>query len=295
MITVNVLLSSYNGDRYILEQIKSLINQINVEVKIHLRDDGSTDNTLSLLEGFNSIIHIIRGNNIGVVRSFFSLIDSSDESEYYAFCDQDDVWDNDKLSIAVSSLSDFVDEPALYFSNKRIVDENLRIIDNSNKSDHAFTINEVLLTNNATGCTIVFNKQLRDLLRNNYPSNVIMHDHWAYLVCLAVGGHVVYDPVPHMNYRQHTNNVLGANKSLNNLFKYSSFVGKKNVRSNMAKFIVSQFGDLIKGNEKYVLDVFANYRISFKNRIRLIKLELPIIHTWYRKFIFVIQVLFGFM
>ena len=120
---VQVLLSAYNGEKYIQEQIDSILNQSNVEVSLLIRNDGSTDDTRKILDSQSTQnIKCINDKNIGLVRSFVELINQADEAEYYAFSDQDDVWDNDKLCSAISMLEDYKNMPAVYSSNARLVD-----------------------------------------------------------------------------------------------------------------------------------------------------------------------------
>ena len=125
-----VLLSTYNGEKYLREQLDSLVCQENVELKILIRDDGSKDSTLQILKEYSkkdARITYFVGNNVGPAQSFFDLIIKSPDADYYAFCDQDDVWDKDKLEIAVGFLEkEDNSKPNMYYSNLRIVDQNLR-------------------------------------------------------------------------------------------------------------------------------------------------------------------------
>ena len=106
---IAVLMSSYNGEKYIEEQIESIIEQENVVVDLFIRDDGSTDKTKEIITRFQSEnIHINLDYNIGVVKSFFELIKTADGYDYYALCDQDDVWDKDKLYVAIKHIKEKV-------------------------------------------------------------------------------------------------------------------------------------------------------------------------------------------
>ena len=127
MKKVQVLLSTYNGEKYLKEQLDSIIAQKGVDVHILARDDGSKDDTIKILEGYENI-DIIKGSNIGVCKSFFELINKSGEYDYYSFADQDDVWDCDKLVIAINKLEKCNSKPAVYASNTRLVDANLTFL-----------------------------------------------------------------------------------------------------------------------------------------------------------------------
>lgn len=135
MKTVTVLVSTYNGQKYLSKQLDSLISQVGVDMKIIVRDDGSSDGTRQILRNYAqtySNIQLLFEDNCGAEESFNKLCQYSlqqDLTDYYAFCDQDDVWDNDKLSIAIQSLEKFDHlVPNLYFSNLRMVDDTLSYI-----------------------------------------------------------------------------------------------------------------------------------------------------------------------
>ena len=124
-----VLVSTYNGERYLSQQLDSILNQKGVNVSVLVRDDGSSDNTIRILEDYekrNQNLHYYQGTNVGPIMSFFDLLNQAKGYEYYAFCDQDDVWDDDKLSSAILLLDKEPDSlPVLYCSNLKVVDENL--------------------------------------------------------------------------------------------------------------------------------------------------------------------------
>ena len=115
---VQVLLSTYNGQKYLKELMDSVLNQDFPNLEILVRDDGSTDKTLHILEKYSGLknVQILQGKNIGVVRSFFALLEASPpDAEYIAFCDQDDVWKEDKVSRAVGILEKHGDNtPIMY-------------------------------------------------------------------------------------------------------------------------------------------------------------------------------------
>ncbi|WP_304364168.1 glycosyltransferase family 2 protein [Paenibacillus sp. Mc5Re-14] len=213
-----MLLSTYNGEQYIDEQILSLIRQEGVSVQILIRDDGSTDNTLGKLEHLKRLypqqIVIFKGENKGVVQSFFDLVlMSSNEFDIYAFCDQDDVWNKDKLISAVSCLNKLADNvPLMYCSATQMVDQRLSPMKKWPVApQRPLSHYNALIENVCVGCTMVFNKTTMELVKETPPlniNNVIMHDWWIYL-CVSSFGRVVFDPEPRLLYRQHNNNVLG--------------------------------------------------------------------------------------
>lgn len=142
MYSVSVLMSTYNGAKYVREQIESILSQIGVEVKLTVRDDGSNDLTCEILKEYASLgkIALIKGENVGVSKSFFILLDSSPDCDFYAFSDQDDIWHNDKLLNAVkcmelSQKEKNCENGVLYFCNKNLVDSNGNYI---TKKSHFF-------------------------------------------------------------------------------------------------------------------------------------------------------------
>ena len=135
MKKIMILLATYNGERYLEEQLESLILQKNVIFKILVRDDGSTDGTLDILRRWekNGQLTWYSGTHTGVQMGYYELMKKAGEyeSDFFAFCDQDDRWDPDKLETAVKELSQFPDTmPALYYSGQRLTDENLVFISN---------------------------------------------------------------------------------------------------------------------------------------------------------------------
>lgn len=229
MDKIAVLLSVYNGKTYLKEQLDSLISQEGVQTEIFIRDDGSSDESLQSLYDYSrnhDNIKVIKGDNVGSAHSFMELIyeiaSTNTSCDYFAFCDQDDVWMKDKLCSAVNILkTQSEDKPSLYMGAYQMVDSTLHPIPTVLKKP---TINlpAALAANSATGCTMVFNKALLDFLASQSPKDFIMHDYWAYLVCLSVGGYVYYDETPHILYRQHDHNVIGG--------RGDSFVKKWSVR-----------------------------------------------------------------
>ena len=119
MYKVAVLLATYNGEKYLKEQIESVLNQKDVEIELLVRDDCSDDETRNILKSYQDkgLLKFYGEKRMNVPYTFFDLIDNAPEADYYAFCDQDDVWDNDKLITAINALSEFKnDEMNLYCS-----------------------------------------------------------------------------------------------------------------------------------------------------------------------------------
>jgi len=213
MLKVAVLMSMYNGEKFLQVQMDSLLTQQGVDVTIFVRDDGSHDASVSIVESFVTKHHNVRlftGKNIGIVQSFVTLVELAGEDfDFYALCDQDDYWKPKKLMSAVNFLTEKNNnQPLLYCSALEYVDTELTYSGRSRKKMQP-SFGNALVENIVTGCTSVFNRQLRALIIQHRPRNAVMHDWWMYLLATAFG-EVVFDPTPHIKYRQHANNVIGA-------------------------------------------------------------------------------------
>jgi len=215
---VSVILSSFNGARYLPEQLDSLLGQSYSNLWIQVRDDGSCAATRAILESYaaqHANIGVSFGERLGIVNSFFHLLThANDTSEYFALCDQDDVWYPDKVERAVSKLS-AVDRgvPALYCSRQEYVNHHLDHLGYSRVPPRAPLFQNALVENIATGCSVVLNRAARDMIVSQLPRRCIMHDWWCYLVVAAFGT-VIYDAYPGVKYRLHGANDTGAAVSL---------------------------------------------------------------------------------
>ena len=279
MRTVTVLLSTYNGEKYLKEQIDSILGQKNVKVKLIIRDDGSNDNTKLVLDQYknNNMIKIYFEENVGVGKSFWKLLSLAEKSEYYAFCDQDDVWQSNKLFVAIEKLKANENIPALYCSNTKLVDSNLNYIKTTNLDNGKIrAIGSVMIQNHAIGCTTVFNRLLLDnLLRLPCKElkNGIIHDSIAYKLCYAIGK-VVFDKNSYILYRQHTDNAIGVPSNIiKKIFTRLKTMKKQfnfNIRSKTAMLIIKYYGDNIDKNKIEQISKVAYYNNSFMNKLKLL-------------------------
>lgn len=282
MIPVTVLMSTYNGEKYLQEQLDSIYMQKGVQVKIIVRDDCSTDSTLEILkkneEMHPEILTIIEGKrNLKPCKSFFNLISSNSSDTYYALSDQDDIWDDDKLITAINKLQKCDPfKPALYFSNLRIVDEN----NNYYRNFHSLmpqTDNKYLslIQPIVTGCTLVYNQSLAKIAKRIKPQKFSMHDTWMFIVAEFFGT-VVYDFEPHINYRQHSNNVIGTTLTRKNS-NFVKTVSKRFINRDLqprydnAVEFLKEFGEeLSQKDVKKILEI-VNYKRTYKERFILMK------------------------
>ncbi len=202
---VEVLMSTYNGERYVAEQVASIRVQTHPSVRLVVRDDGSSDATLAVLSALG--VAVDAGSNLGVPQAFFQLLDDSGDADLYALADQDDVWAPDKLARAVEALQ-AVTGPALYCARVMVTDEQLQPLYPHELPLRGPSFANALVQNIALGCTVVLNREARDLVRGRWPQECVMHDAWLYLV-IAGCGTVVYDEQVVVQYRQHGGNTVG--------------------------------------------------------------------------------------
>lgn len=209
-----ILLSTYNGERYLAEFLESLVRQTFSDFELIVRDDGSTDDTLAILRSFEGriAIRVIESSgNVGAARSFMRLL-SECGSHYsvFLFADQDDYWYPDKVARAANVMATNAKVPSLYFSRLEVVSESLQHIKYS-RIPRLSTFDNVLVENVATGCTVAMNSAARVIVLRSPPSGIIMHDWWCHLVVSAFGK-IIYDETPTLKYRQHGANVVGASR-----------------------------------------------------------------------------------
>lgn len=220
---VALLLCTYDGERFLQDQLESFARQTYPHWLVAVSDDGSNDATLKILDGYRAKwgserISVQKGPGQGFVANFLSLAcDESINADYYAFADQDDVWEDDKLARALAWLNSVsLAIPAVYCSRTRLVDIENKEVGLSPLFERAPSFRNALVQSLAGGNTMVFNAAARALLlETNVRSGVVSHDWWVYLVVTGCGGAVYYDPYPAVRYRQHEQNLVGSNMHWN--------------------------------------------------------------------------------
>ena len=280
MDKVCILLSTFNGKQYLKEQLDSLINQINVDIFILARDDGSSDGTIEILKEYSAkydFFTFYQGDNVKPARSFLDLMKSAPQADFYAFSDQDDVWDDDKLSVAVNMLKkENGANPNMYYSNLRIVDEHLNYYRLSHQTPHIQKNRySPLVEDFATGCTIVFNKAALDYAKKANCEYCSMHDSWMYMICNFFGK-IIYDFDAHISYRQHGNNVVGTYLQKRTISLYWKrfkrlFNRKLQPRYNNAISFYAAFKDFLQPTDKEKIEKIVNYKRSRKDKKALLK------------------------
>jgi len=204
---IAVLLSTFNGEKWLPELLESLAKQDYKDIHLIWRDDGSTDATLSVLEKYKEIsqtkcTHL--DHRVGVAESYMHLLQHGEEEEFFAFCDQDDIWDSNKIAVAVDNLNQNTKTPLAYASKVQIL--------GTKKVWPNFVVvpggANALFENIMMGCTIVMNKEFRQLLLSYKKPKAFLHDEWVYFLTLIFGG-LIFDQDPHIQYRLHPNNDIG--------------------------------------------------------------------------------------
>ena len=209
-----VLMSTYNGERFLQAQIESILNQhCDCQVDLWVRDDGSTDSTCSILQTYaeRGVLRWYKGENLKPAKSFLDLIHHCPGYDYYAFADQDDVWYPDKLQNGINRICD-LQIPAVSFANAHLVDGDLNSLGrNVHRNPPHVDFYSVTCSGGIMGCTMVFNNQLARLIQGApMPRNLIMHDYYIAIVCTLHDGVILYDYEPCLDYRQHGGNVEGS-------------------------------------------------------------------------------------
>lgn len=274
MVKIEILLSTYNGDLYINELLESIYKQdIDAKLRLLIRDDGSKDNTIEIIYQWSKKIDIklIRGKNLGPKQSFFELIREADmDYDFYAFCDQDDVWKKNKLSDAVKKIGNI--QNVLYFSNAELVDKKLKYL-GKNRFDMVpnTSIQGLFVENPALGCTMIIDKLLISKLKRINSNYFFMHDVAAIILAASIGN-IIYDENSEILYRQHENSVTQGHKFWKNIFnKINFWFFQKNISIALqAENLIELFKDEMNKDVLEELRKVEQYKKGV-NRIFLVK------------------------
>ena len=218
---VTILMCTRNGEKFLCEQLVSIVGQTHGNWRLVVSDDGSSDRTRPLLAWFAACCTAgqvevrTRGHAIGAAANFMTLLtDRQLAGDYFSCCDQDDVWWPDKLERALAALATVTPcVPAVYFSRTRNVDVGGRLLTCSPLFRRPPSFRNALVQSIGGGNTMVLNRAARSLLAAAGPVEIASHDWWTYLLVAGAGGVVHFDPVPSVDYRQHGGNCIGANRS----------------------------------------------------------------------------------
>mgnify|MGYP003412811819 CR=1 FL=1 len=285
-IRVLVLLSTYNGEKYLLEQLNSIFCQKGVDVSLLIRDDGSTDSTVEILNNIarvKSNVEILTEKNVGFVRSFSNLILYVTNSlkyssfNYFAFADQDDIWLCNKLEKTISEIKSLnQSKPNLCACNSMLVDKNgvffgiyLKSILSLNPDRISFSKGKLLCSGVFQGCSLTFNRTALELYAKHLPQNS-WHDRWLILICSFFGNiRVIGEPL--FKYRIHGDNTLGdsigKDHFWNKVLKFFSNPSRENHIAMAIEFQNVFFSELSK-EDHILINVYKNYPHSFMAKIK---------------------------
>lgn len=291
---IAILLSTYNGYKYLEQQVNSILKQTNHDWHLYIRDDGSNDGTVSLIRQLSQNPHITFLNdknivNIGTVKSFMDLL-SKVEADYYMFSDQDDYWLPDKIQDTLSRMHECESAnsnvPICIHTNLKVTDNNLKPYRLYNEGPSWSDFPQILFNNCATGCTMMINQKLKEMVKFKQLDyeKVFMHDWWLTLIAAGFGT-VSYLNKPTILYRQHSSNVLGSldngkarralrpvNRIISQKYDYGEFLKALDIISEFNR----EYGDQIQGKNREYLIKYSKLRTnsSLFNNFKLL-LQLP--------------------
>ena len=270
---VAIVMSTYNGEKFIEEQLDSILNQTYKNIEIIVRDDGSKDNTVNIVKEYqknHDNIKLYEGQNLGFVKSFFELLKLAD-ADYYAYADQDDVWYENKIELAVNSLNKLDNtKPNMAFGNSDYYDENMKFL-SSGPKNKKYSFLSSLFACVTQGMTMTVNKKTRDMIIENMPKTCFFHDWWTYILCVGLGN-VAYDNETVVKYRRRKQNATSEGQGYirlliwrvkNLLFKD----GMKDIKQQMINFKDYYYYQLSEENKK-ILDLFSKEKYSISNAIK---------------------------
>lgn len=296
---IAIVLASYNGEKYISDQINSIINQSYPDWHLFIRDDASSDSTLELEKEFVNKyperITVYSNQTVyhGPKHNFFYLskIALNRGYKYIMFCDQDDVWKKDKVKstyLKMKNIEKNANIPTLVHSDLEVVDENLNVLGTSFMNYRALDpttkdLNHLLIQNNVTGCTMMVNHALLEkALQFKNMDLVAMHDWWFALIA-CIYGDIGFLEKSTICYRQHGGNVVGATKVNSLQFIITRLTGSAHVREtlhlavNQARLLIDTYSDIPQDKE-VLLKAFSNiykhnkfYRMNFIRKNNVLK------------------------
>lgn len=279
---IAICLATYNGESYITEQLDSILAQTHHAWTLFIRDDCSTDNTLSILQSYASrypeqikLIANCSKKSVGSKNNFASIlnwVNTHYSFDYYMFSDQDDVWLKNKIKYSFNELQQTERRlsksmPLLLHTNLKVVDQNLNPLGDSFFKYRALNpdttdLPHLLVQNNVTGCTMMWNKALNDLLKLDNP-DIAMHDWWITLAASCFGN-IICLQRPTILYRQHQKNVIGATQVNTPLFLFKRLTGDTQVRETLllsikqAKTFLHVYQSQLSTEQIQILTAFIN-------------------------------------
>lgn len=216
--SVAILMCTYNGELYLKEQLDSIQTQDYQDWILYVSDDGSTDQTLTILKSYQTLwgkdkLHILKGPRRGFQYNFMSLISNIKiHADFYMLCDQDDVWLPTKITAAITHLKiQDQSRPQLYCGRTSYVSKKLKFIEHSELFLRPRSFHNAIVQSIAGGNTMAYNNALKKIVSLFPEIKIISHDWWLYILCELSGGKTYYDINSYILYRQHERSLIGAN------------------------------------------------------------------------------------
>lgn len=267
--SINVIMSTYNGQKYLKQQMDSILAQNYPNVDIVVRDDGSTDATNDILTGYTSKenVDVIKGDNEGFCKSFYDALQSADESEYYAFCDQDDIWYPEKLTTAYNWLrKQCRDIPLLYYCHLREIDENGDTIGKKQLDAGSVSLPRIMTGTFGEGMAMVINRKCRDMMLEMNPENMDAHDWAASAIALGMGK-VYIDEDVYADHRRLPQSVSIGSFKKKILWFRSELFGKNNIRMRNMEFYRC-FSNRLPSDNYVIAKAFGSEKVSATTQLK---------------------------
>ena len=278
MRSVQVLLSSYNGEKYIQRQIDSILAQEAVDIHLLIRDDGSKDRTRAIIaeyvEKYPDKVEVVTGENLGYKKSFLTLLQLAGDYDYYAFADQDDYWLPDKEISSIREMEkDGDDIPKLVQVNPEATDENLKPLVPPPAAEK-FCITEhdnVYAGEFFRGCLMTWNKKAMELFQNYMPKGNYSHDHWIGRVTYLLG-RVYFVKEKKMYYTRHEDNVSSTGDLFVNRWSRLQMLlrGKESVYDNIGADMLKGYRHILSKHDTCMCEDLSNYKTHFSAKWRLL-------------------------
>lgn len=280
---INILMSTYNGERYVIEQVESIMRQEGCKPILIIRDDGSTDKTLDRLSEmkhkYGDAIRIYRGKNIGYRESFMLLLKKAADASFYAYADQDDIWLPDKCKRAIENISavdDFTQRKILYGSSVILVNDENKKLGINDISTSPNNIGSYFTRHRIAGCSMVFTKPLKDcavgFLNQKITNKWMDHDFMIGSLAYAYGD-VLRDKNSYIMHKRHESSVTGGGQGLLKRLQTEKFVifERKNLHYDMARMLLGFDKKNMNSDVRVFLEKIVLYKDSMKYKLDLLK------------------------
>ena len=279
-MNVEILMSTYNGMHYVKRQIESILNQDCENIHLTIRDDGSTDDTVKIIENLKKIhldkIDLYYGHNLGYRKSFLQLLKLARKADYYGFADQDDIWDSGKISRAIDCLNSEKNPIKLYACGLNIVDENMNIIGQNDISQMPNNIESYFTRSRLAGCTFVFSQKCKEIAENFADLDLCkerMPDHdFVVGACAFSSGKVYLDEEKFIYHIRHSKSVTSGGNGLKKRIQteWNIVFRRKGIRSTMALELLNTCNDFLNNDAKKFFSDVVVYKRSWKDRLKLL-------------------------